>query len=705
MTPSEVTAGFRGTLLLEGEGFYPAVHADFDDGAGTSVDATFQVFLERGGLTVEVSSVEWLGERQLVARVGDGLSHGNWRVRLLDPWGRSATLDGALKVRAECANASHCRDPTPCEGPPSCDDGICRYARFSEGTPCDDGLQCTSDSRCDAAGACAQGVTPACDTPPSSNGCFDAVGLCTEAAGCVYSPLEATANCDDGSGCTVNDRCDGQGGCAGTFDSTVTGCASNQAPAACLTVSETWGRPTSDPAGATTFTLSAACSSDVESGSALSFRFDFDGDGVWDFPADGVSYSSSAATTAQYGTEGLKRVIVEVRDDGAPAGGPLSSFAERRVAVASSAATLVVTADLLSEFDAGYTLESPGGRGLSLAEAVDYANTNPSPPRTIVFAAALTVLTGSSITGSPAGALKAAGAVVIGRPGLHWQFDGNSGATLPCFDLSGPDQALVGVTVTDCEGRLIQVNGPRARVAECTFTPGPRNAPGAAPKMQVSDSTQPLFIGPGNRFYGFGQGTTSEAMQLKGPKTQIRGNRFHDNGALVIDVNGQPETVIEENLFHDNGAAVVVSIGNNSPGSRVTYNTFHRNAGDAVRVTSSGNIGTISVRNNIFSHNLGTALVAQNDVFTPDGRSPNGFFNNGNKYNDSCATCVEVNADPKYQNPDHLDAVLRDFRLMPGSPMIGQADDLGPTQPDRNGPAPGLYNGTRPDLGAWEGPF
>jgi hypothetical protein len=55
-----------------------------------------------------------------------------------------------------------------------------------------------------------------CSTPPNS--CYEAWGTCQEPTGtCSYAPLAAgTGICSDGDNCTVNDACDGDGGCAGT---------------------------------------------------------------------------------------------------------------------------------------------------------------------------------------------------------------------------------------------------------------------------------------------------------------------------------------------------------------------------------------------------------------------------------------------------------------------------------------------------------
>lgn len=114
-------------------------------------------------------------------------------------------------------------EPPLCDQPPgdcfepagACDpaDGACRYAPKPVDTPCNDGDLCGLEAYCDGSGTCVvlQGVT--CDEPPGQ--CYAASGSCdAETGSCEYAPLPATSACSDGDGCTVDDRCDGNGGCA-----------------------------------------------------------------------------------------------------------------------------------------------------------------------------------------------------------------------------------------------------------------------------------------------------------------------------------------------------------------------------------------------------------------------------------------------------------------------------------------------------------
>jgi len=68
------------------------------------------------------------------------------------------------------------------------------------GTPCDDGSVCSVDDFCDGDGHCIGGAPLVCDGP-----CL----TCDPTAGCVPKP--ASARCDDGNACTAGEHCSGVG--------------------------------------------------------------------------------------------------------------------------------------------------------------------------------------------------------------------------------------------------------------------------------------------------------------------------------------------------------------------------------------------------------------------------------------------------------------------------------------------------------------
>ena len=171
-------------------------------------------------------------------------------------------------------------NPISCDTPPSniciddftlrkyekvgeCKDGVCNYTfqdkkcdlgclngrcrkdfcdGLPEGSPCDDGNPCTVFDKCSSDGVCA-GAEILCNNPPEDF-CVDNKtlrkfaknGVCEDGE-CSFSHEDISCElgcfngsckksicdgeikgtpCDDGNPCTLNDQCDGLGGCSGT---------------------------------------------------------------------------------------------------------------------------------------------------------------------------------------------------------------------------------------------------------------------------------------------------------------------------------------------------------------------------------------------------------------------------------------------------------------------------------------------------------
>jgi len=126
-----------------------------------------------------------------------------------------STCNGGVCGQAAKADGDVCTG-TPTEqcreSAGTCKSGTCEYTRRVSGT-CFDGNPCTEADTCTNSGTCV-GTAKVCGTPPSQ--CHEPAGTCSIADGtCSYAFKSSTATCDDGDACTVNDRCDGAGGCAG----------------------------------------------------------------------------------------------------------------------------------------------------------------------------------------------------------------------------------------------------------------------------------------------------------------------------------------------------------------------------------------------------------------------------------------------------------------------------------------------------------
>lgn len=164
----------------------------------------------------------------------------------------NTVLDGAACDDADaCTEGDVCIQDTCNSGAPvDCDDGnectdtVCDAvngctATVLEGTPCEDGNACSTESACNAAAQCATTVELICD---DENECTE--DSCDSASGCFFT--STLVACDDGDICTTQDTCQADGSCVGAQDDcddqnactqdtcdAVTGCAHEDTAAAC----------------------------------------------------------------------------------------------------------------------------------------------------------------------------------------------------------------------------------------------------------------------------------------------------------------------------------------------------------------------------------------------------------------------------------------------------------------------------------------
>ncbi len=132
-----------------------------------------------------------------------------------------ASSDGASGSDSTKASDSTSSEPRTCDTCPASDDscwinicnvesGECERLPNTDAV-CDDGDTCTENDRCDANGSCA-GRPLEC--PASTNECL--VNICNPDSGvCEPEVLPSTSRCDDADPCTLDDQCDGEGGCGG----------------------------------------------------------------------------------------------------------------------------------------------------------------------------------------------------------------------------------------------------------------------------------------------------------------------------------------------------------------------------------------------------------------------------------------------------------------------------------------------------------
>lgn len=89
---------------------------------------------------------------------------------------------------------------------------VCATAPADSGLPCEDGDFCTLEEVCDGSGGCGGGVVRTC--AEASDACNQ--GFCdVTGQKCGTTPKGVTVACDDGQFCTIQDHCDAGGLCVG----------------------------------------------------------------------------------------------------------------------------------------------------------------------------------------------------------------------------------------------------------------------------------------------------------------------------------------------------------------------------------------------------------------------------------------------------------------------------------------------------------
>ena len=138
--------------------------------------------------------------------------------------------DGAYCSDGDACVAGVCKpgQPLDCsdEGDGSCVVGVCDDTLDAcVGEAADDGNFCSDGDACTVGDHCEAGQ---CTASPKDCGDFDdqcSVGACV-AGQCQANPTVGAA-CDDGSACTLGDKCNPAGGCAGQWDEATCGCTSD----------------------------------------------------------------------------------------------------------------------------------------------------------------------------------------------------------------------------------------------------------------------------------------------------------------------------------------------------------------------------------------------------------------------------------------------------------------------------------------------
>src|SRR5690242_15461145 len=92
-------------LYVFGEHFIPKALLDLDQPSSSVVSTNFTVELVSPERTVKLDNVNRVDDTELVGTVPSLTAPGTYTVRVTDPWGRSALLDGAFTLSQECVQA------------------------------------------------------------------------------------------------------------------------------------------------------------------------------------------------------------------------------------------------------------------------------------------------------------------------------------------------------------------------------------------------------------------------------------------------------------------------------------------------------------------------------------------------------------------------------------------------------------------------
>ncbi len=130
----------------------------------------------------------------------------------------STTTESTVDASISASNTDGCG---PCDTPPSdcyepigvCSEDGCTFVPLPAGDACSLADPCVVAAACDGAGACLVTDGTTCDNPPGP--CDSARGVCQSDGSCTYEPRAVDSPCDDGDGCTTDERCDARGQCSG----------------------------------------------------------------------------------------------------------------------------------------------------------------------------------------------------------------------------------------------------------------------------------------------------------------------------------------------------------------------------------------------------------------------------------------------------------------------------------------------------------
>jgi parallel beta-helix repeat protein len=264
-----------------------------------------------------------------------------------------------------------------------------------------------------------------------------------------------------------------------------------------------------------------------------------------------------------------------------------------------------------------------------------------------------------------------------------------------CLGISGGKVTIAGLELQNCQDgiQIFAGNNPKATIRDCKIHNN--NQAGILVYNQPDQK-----IGPGNDLSN--NGSVGISLYMSGSSlTVIRGNNIHENGQAGIalyneffNTDGPDNNTIEFNAIWRNTLSGIYLI-QNSDNNTIRHNTVAYNGAHNGLTIQNNTCNGNDVRNNIFVGSDTNGIDSAGSIFAY--LDYNLFYDNG------AADCNDCPDQPHsvYQDPQFVSVVRNDFRLRKNSPAIDRGVDL---DLDVNGPSTGKYNGTAPDIGAFESP-
>ncbi len=404
---------------------------------------------------------------------------------------------------------------------------------------------------------------------------------------------------------------------------------------------------------------------------------DGDGSGGSDVGAGGrIGYGSgdgggsSAEGTGGAGASGGTGSGGDVSAGGATSGGAAgdggSSGGGASGGSGGSNLTDIVVTTGADEADPDATVQSPGGSGLSLREALLIANAA-AGEQTITLQSDLLIVLGSALpTITDAlrmeyepGVTGLATIEATAVPGMS-----------PCLAVDGSNVRLSGLVILNCPNEPVELTSGSGNELNGNLF----SNPGASVAVGGSN---PVVL------FNFVLGGGGAGIYVSADNAQILANWVQDTaGAGIVVANSASDATVFSNLVFGAPIGVVVEAAH----AKVWHNTFSGN--DAGLYLSGAT--RVDFRNNIIASSSSFGIIGSSGDFAELGY--NLFHQNaaGN-----CSDCAldgtAILADPLFVNP-----AADDFTLQPDSPAIDMGADLGM---DRLPFDAEDYAGAAPDIG------